>query len=237
MTAFPVAILAGGLASRLHPITARTPKSLLAIAGRPFILHQLDLLRSQGVERVVLCVGHLGEQIQAVVGDGGSFGLSVAYSFDGTELLGTGGAIKQALPLLGKQFMVLYGDSYLPCSLAEVQSAYLATGYPALMTVLHNDGRWERSNVLMRDGKLVDYNKASPLAEMAHVDFGLTVLSSEVFARYAGSRVLDLADMCHELARAGELAALEMRQRFYEIGSLRGIAETEQFLLGRAGSA
>jgi len=114
----PVAILAGGLATRLHPLTDRVPKSLLRVAGRPFLFHQLELLKNQGVDRVVLCIGHLGDQIMAAVGDGRSFGLAVAYSLDGRELLGTGGALKKALPLLGETFFVLFGDSYVPCSFA-----------------------------------------------------------------------------------------------------------------------
>src|SRR6202051_4538585 len=120
----PVAILAGGLASRLRPMTDRVPKALLSIAGRPFIFHQLGLLKNQGIDRVVLCVGHLGEQVKALVGDGRDFGLVIQYSFDGNELLGTGGALKKALPLLGDDFFVLNGDSYLPCSFARIQSAY-----------------------------------------------------------------------------------------------------------------
>jgi len=154
-----VAILAGGLATRLRPMTDRIPKSLLSIAGRPFIFHQLDLLRSQGVDRVVLCVGHLGDQIRAAVGDGRSLGLAIDYSFDGAELLGTGGALKQALPLLGDEFFVLNGDSYLPCSFAPIQSAYEAAQRPALMTVLRNDNRWDKSNVLIINGELIEYDK------------------------------------------------------------------------------
>jgi N-acetyl-alpha-D-muramate 1-phosphate uridylyltransferase len=237
MTTFPVAILAGGLASRLRPITARTPKSLLPICGRPFIFHQLDLLSSQGVERVVLCVGHLGEQVQAAVGNGSRVGLSVEYSFDGDQLLGTGGALKHALPLLGDQFIALNGDSYVPCSLAEVQSAYLAAGSPALMTVLRNDNRWDRSNVLMRAGRLIAYEKNARHREMSHIDFGVTVLSSSVFARYEPAGTLDLADICRDLARDGQLAALEVHQRFYEIGSQQGILDTEEFLSRQAQSA
>src|SRR5580658_3498417 len=118
----PVAILAGGLATRLRPLTDRVPKSLLKIAGRPFIFHQLELLKTQGVGRAVLCVGHLGEQIEAAVGDGRALDLEIEYSFDGSELLGTGGALKKALPLLGEEFFVLNGDSYLPCSLSQIQS-------------------------------------------------------------------------------------------------------------------
>ena len=225
-----VAILAGGLATRLRPLTDRVPKSLLEIAGCPFIFHQLEMLRNEGVERVVLCVGHLGEQIRAAVGDGRSHGIAIDYSFDGDELLGTGGALRRALPVLGAAFFVLNGDSYLRCPLARIQSAFEASGRPALMTVLRNDNRWERSNVLYKNGQIIEYDKHSPRADMAHIDFGLSVISSAVFAPYATAKVIDLADICQDLSRSGLLAAFEVMERFYEIGSPQGIADTEEFL-------
>jgi len=226
----PIAILAGGLATRLRPRTDRVPKALLSVAGRPFIFHQLELLKSQGVERVVLCVGHLGEQLTAAVGDGRSVGLAIQYSFDGPHLLGTGGALKKALPLLGNDFFVLNGDSYLPCSFSRVQSAYKSARRPALMTVLHNDGRWDDSNVLFRGGELIKYDKESPRIDMQHIDYGLSVLSSEVFSGYRESQVFDLTNIYRELSRRGQLAAFEVSERFYEIGSPQGIKDTEEFL-------
>jgi NDP-sugar pyrophosphorylase family protein len=226
----PVAILAGGLATRLHPETNAVPKSLIKIAGRPFIFHQLELLRSQGVDRVVLCVGHLAEQIRAVVGDGNTLGMTISYSYDGDELLGTGGALRKALPLLDRDFFVLYGDSYLPCSLAQIQSAYERAARPALMTVLRNDNRWERSNIVYRHGEIVDYDKRSARADMSYVDFGLSAFSPDVFSKYAAGTVLDLADICQSLSRNGQMAAFEVSARFYEIGSRQGILETEAFL-------
>jgi len=226
----PVAILAGGRATRLRPLTDRVPKSLLNVAGRPFIFHQLEMLRVQRIERVVLCVAHLGEQIQAAVGDAAPPGLTVSYCFDGNWLLGTAGALKQALPLLGEEFFVLNGDSYLRCSLPEVQAAYRTAGRPALMTVLRNDNRWDRSNVLFRDGRLLAYDKRAPRSDMSHIDFGLSVLSGAVFTRYARESIIDLSDVFRDLAQRGELAALEVSQRFYEIGSPQGLTETEKFL-------
>jgi NDP-sugar pyrophosphorylase family protein len=226
----PVAILAGGLATRLRPLTDRVPKSLLKIAGRPFIFHQLELLKTQGVGRAVLCVGHLGEQIEAAVGDGRALDLEIEYSFDGSELLGTGGALKKALPLLGEEFFVLNGDSYLPCSLSQIQSAFEAARRPALMTVLRNDNRWERSNVVFRDGELITYDKHSRRLDMTHIDFGISVFCSDVFAPYSASKVFDLADICRDLSMTGRLAAFEVSERFYEIGSPQGIRDVEEFL-------
>jgi N-acetyl-alpha-D-muramate 1-phosphate uridylyltransferase len=227
----PVAILAGGLATRLRPRTDTVPKALLQVAGRPFIHWQLALLEQQGVTQVVLCAGHLGEQIQAAVGDGSGFNMTVRYSFDGDRLLGTGGALKRALPMLGTAFFVLYGDSYLRCSFQAVQAAYEESGAPGLMTVFCNEDRWEKSNVLFRDDRVVEYDKHSPRPHMRHVDYGLSVLSTHALQGTPADTAFDLADFYHELALRGELAALAIEQRFYEIGSLGGIAATERYLM------
>jgi MurNAc alpha-1-phosphate uridylyltransferase len=233
----PVAILAGGFATRLQPLTERTPKSLLPVAGRPFLFHQLDLLRQEGVSRVVLCIGHLGEQIQAAAGDGGRFGLAIAYSFDGDRLLGTGGALKRALPLLGDDFFVMNGDSYLPCSFARLQCAYFAAQQPALMAIVRNDNRWDRSNVVFKDGRLIEYDKHSQRSDLSHIDFGVSVFSRAALSGFAESSVVDLAGICRELSLQGRLAAYEVLQRFYEIGSPQGIAETERYLSQRLPAA
>jgi NDP-sugar pyrophosphorylase family protein len=226
----PLAILAGGLATRLHPATEKVPKALLPIAGRPFIHWQLELLAQQGVTDVVLCAGHLGEQIQAAVGDGRGFGVTVRYSFDGDTLLGTGGALKHAQPMLGAAFFVLYGDSYLRCSFAAAQMAYEESRAPGLMTVFCNEDRWEKSNVLLRDGRVVEYDKHSPRPGMRHIDYGLSVLSIQALQRSPASAAFDLADLYRELVRRGELAALAVNERFYEIGSAGGIEATENYL-------
>jgi NDP-sugar pyrophosphorylase family protein len=229
----PVAVLAGGLATRLKPVTDKIPKSLIEIAGRPFIFHQLELLKRQGVDTVVVCAGHLGDQIEGAVGDGRSMGLSISYSHEGEKLLGTGGALKRALPLLGSEFFVLYGDSYLTCSYVEVQAAYRAAGVPALMTVFRNEGRWDVSNAAFRDDHRLVYDKMTPSSAMTHIDYGLGVLSVDVLAKYAGGQVIDLADIYHELSLGGRLGGFEVAERFYEIGSLQGIADAEKFLSSR----
>jgi NDP-sugar pyrophosphorylase family protein len=237
VTTLPVAILAGGLASRLRPLTDRVPKALIHVAGRPFILHQLDLLKRAGIRRVVLCVGHLSDQIEAAVGDGRAWGLEIQYSFDGPDLLGTGGCIRQALPLLGDDFFVVHGDSYGVCSFRGIESAYRASGRPALMTVLRNDNRWDKSNVLFRHDQLIEYDKRSPRADMTHIDFGVSVLSRDVFKPYLESKIFDLAEVYRALSLSGRLAAFEVSTRFYEIGSFSGIEDTEEFLTRRSGMA
>jgi N-acetyl-alpha-D-muramate 1-phosphate uridylyltransferase len=230
MIRLPVAILAGGLATRLQALTECTPKSLLPIAGRPFLFHQLELLQRQGVQRVVLCVGHLGEQIRAAAGDGRRFGLSIEYSSDADQLLGTGGALRRALDLLGEDFFVLNGDSYLPCSFAHLESAYFAARMPALMAILRNDNRWDRSNVFFEDGAPIEYDKHSQRPDMHYIDFGICVFSRGALSEYPDKTVIDLANICRDLSLRGQLAACEVSERFYEVGSLQGIADTEEFL-------
>ncbi len=229
----PVAILAGGLATRLRPITETIPKSLVEVAGKPFVLRQLAYLRDQGVRRVVLCIGYLGEMIEEVVGTGGGLGLDVAYSTDGPELLGTGGALKKALPLLGERFFVLYGDSFLPVNFSAVQDAFERSGQDALMTVLHNGDRWDKSNVLFQGGRLLEYNKHAPRQEMAYIDYGLGVLSASVLQGYPDGQALDLADVYQDLSRQGRLSGMEVHQRFYEIGSHNGLKEAEAYFLNK----
>jgi len=228
----PVAILAGGLASRLRPITETIPKALVEVAGKPFILRQLDYLRGQGISRVVLCVGFLGEQIEAVVGDGSASGLSVSYSQDWPNLIGTGGALKQALPLLDSQFLVLYGDSYLPIDFASVERAFLNSGKPALMTVQRNADQWDKSNVLFVGNVIVEYNKRAPTPSMRHIDYGLGAISAQVLADENTTGPFDLADIYHRLSLSGQLAGYEVHERFYEIGSYKGLAEATDYFKG-----
>jgi NDP-sugar pyrophosphorylase family protein len=228
----PVAILAGGLARRLRPITETIPKALVEVAGKPFVLRQLDYLRRQGISRVVLCVGFLGEQIEAVVGDGAACGLSVSYSQDWPTLMGTGGALRQALPLLDSQFLILYGDSYLPIDFASVERAFMSSGKPALMTVQRNADEWDKSNVLFVDNVIVEYNKRAPTPSMSHIDYGLGAISAQVLADENTTGPFDLADIYHRLSLSGQLAGYEVHERFYEIGSHKGLAEAANYFKG-----
>jgi NDP-sugar pyrophosphorylase family protein len=230
----PVAILAGGLATRLRPITEKIPKALVGVAGEPFLTHQLALLRSRGIRDVVLCVGHLGEMIERDFGNGSAFGVQIKYSYDGDRLLGTGGALRSALPLLGDRFFVLYGDSYLPVDFAAVAHAFQASGQPALMTLFKNDDRWDTSNVVFEAGAIRIYDKKNRLPEMRYIDYGLGVMQAKVLERWPARQQFDLADVYHTLAAEGRLAGHEVTQRFYEIGSPAGLAELEEFLLSNA---
>lgn len=230
MSDMPVAILAGGLATRLRPITEKIPKSLVSVAGKPFLSHQLELLRSRGISRVVLCIGHLGEMIQRDFGDGSAHGVRLDYSFDGPKLLGTGGAIKRALPLLGKEFFVLYGDSYLPIEYAPIADFFHRSGKLGLMTVYRNEGRYDTSNVVFADGEIKVYDKKVKLPEMQHIDYGLSLFKASVFDPYPADKPFDLAEVMGDLVRKKQLAGYDTGERFYEMGSPSGLAELETLL-------
>lgn len=225
-----VAILAGGLATRLRPVTKKTPKALLSVAGEPFVVHQVRLLRSHGLRKIVLCVGYLGEMIKAKLGEGTNLGVRIAYSFDGPTLLGTGGALKRALPMLGERFLVIYGDSYMPVDYSAIVDAFIQSGKPALMTVLENEDRWDTSNVCFEAGEIRRYDKKLRSPEMRHIDYGIAVLSSAVFAPYANDVSFDLAEVYSRLVLEKQMAAYEVKQRFYEIGSREGFAELDSLL-------
>jgi NDP-sugar pyrophosphorylase family protein len=225
----PVCILAGGLGTRLGAAVADTPKPLLKVAGEPFLRHQLRLLGRHGASRIVLCVGYLGERIEAALGNGADLGLDVRYAFDGPHLRGTAGAVRGALDLLGEAFMVLYGDTYLRIDYGEVQRAFESSGCPALMTVLRNEGRWDTSNVVLEGDRVAAYDKAHPTPDMEWIDYGLGVLRAEALDT-AGPNEPDLVAVYHELAARDELAAYLATERFYEIGTPAALAETDAFL-------
>src|SRR5436189_10273 len=178
----PVALLAGGLATRLRPLTETVPKAMLEVAGEPFIAHQLRLLRRENISRVVICAGYLAEQIAAYVGDGSRFGVLVSYKIDGPRLLGTGGALRAALDRLGDEFLVIYGDSWLDIAYAPVVEAFRASGAPALMTVFRNEGQWDASNVWFEDRRIRLYSKRERLPQMQHIDWGLSLVRADVLA-------------------------------------------------------
>ena len=230
------AILSGGLGTRLGNLTTNTPKAMINILCRPFIEYQLMLLHKAGIKKIIFCVGHLSNQIKSHIGDGKNFGLTVEYSDDGKELLGTGGAIKKALPLLGKVFFVLYGDSYLPCNYKEIAKYFLENEKKellALMTVFKNCNKWDKSNIVFKEGAVIAYDKTKALPEMNYIDFGLSILTEDAFKESAEScgEVFDLQSLFKDLISKSKLAGYEVFSRFYEIGSKKGIEEIEEFLL------
>lgn len=218
------------MATRLRPVTEKIPKSLVAINGEPFIAHQLKLLASNGISHVVVCAGFLGKMICDVIGDGSQFGVTVEYAFDGDRLLGTAGAVKNALRLLGDSFFVLYGDSYLVCDYGAAEGKFWASGKLALMTVYRNEGKWDTSNVEFENGHILAYSKKVRTPRMHYIDYGLGVFSSKVFDQIPPGKPYDLAELYAKMLEQGQLAGMEVHQRFYEIGSPSGLEETERFL-------
>jgi NDP-sugar pyrophosphorylase family protein len=230
---YPVVILAGGLATRLGPLTHNLPKCLVDVNGQPFMTYQLRLLHDQGVRRVVLCVGHLGERVVETIGDGAEFDLTVEYAFDGPSLGGTAGAIKRALPRLPDAFFVLYGDSYLECDYAAVQEAFEPVGKLALMTVFNNRQRWDASNVEYSSGRILAYDKVNRTDRMQHVDYGLGIFDRRAFGVVPDDHPCDLAAVYQEMLQRDQLLAYEVSSRFYEIGSQSGLEETRRYLAAR----
>jgi len=187
------------------------------------------MLHARGIRRAVLCIGYLGELIQKEFGTE-AFGVKLDYSFDGPKLLGTGGATKRALPKLGPEFFILYGDSYLPIEYAPIVSAFRQSGKDGLMTVYRNEDKYDSSNVVFHDGEIAVYDKKVRLPEMRHIDYGLSLFKSTVFDRYGANQVFDLAEVMTRLVQEKQLAGYEVRERFYEIGSPSGLAELESLL-------
>ena len=226
----PVAILAGGMATRLRPITEKIPKLLVEVAGEPFFSHQIRLLKQAGLTRLVLCVGYLGEKIVELYGDGAKWGVKIEYVFDGPKLLGTGGALIKALPNLGDTFFVLYGDSYLPVDYLAVGDFFLRSGKLGLMTVYENHGRYDTSNVWFENGAIKIYDKKVKVPQMHHIDYGLGVFRAAAFDGFARDAVVDLAEVQKSLVNRQQLAGYEIKNRFYEIGSHEGLQELDALL-------
>src|SRR5260370_22802797 len=213
----PVAILAGGKATRLYPLTEAVPKSLIEVAGKPFFHHQLEQLCRNHVQRVFLCVGYLGDQIQQAVGDGSRFKLRIDYVCDGPRLLGTGGALKKAAAAIGEAFLVLYGDSYLEIDYPPVEQAFLRSSNRGLMTVFKNAGQWDRSNVLFSNGRIVSYKKKNPTPDMQYIDYGLGALRKTAFDNFSDCDSFDLVDVYQQLIQQNQLAGFEARRDFFPI--------------------
>ena len=228
-----VVILAGGLGTRMRALAPAIPKCLIEVAGRPFADLQLGWLSSEGATDVLFSIGYLGDEVRNFVGDGSAWNLEVRYVDEGSQLRGTAGALRLGLDLdlLEDQFFVLYGDSYLTVSLDQVAMAHHRGGLPALMTVFRNEGRWEESNTAF-DGTLITHyekHSASASPDMCFVDYGLSVLTRTVVEHEVPEDTeCDLANLFGTLSRQGRLAGFEVHDRFYEIGSPRGLRDLEQ---------
>lgn len=228
-------ILAGGKGARMKPLTESVPKSLLPVGPHPFLKYQMDWLSGHGVSEVVLCIGYLGEKIRAYAQDGAAWGLPIRYADEGTSLRGTAGALRLALDLgcLDDAFLITYGDSFLPIDFSEVWRRAQNRTEPALMTLIQNDNRWDRSNACFQNGKVTLYDKRADAQnpEMRYIDYGLSAMRRSVIeTMMAPSEKGDLADIYKTLSRRGDLAGYEVHSRFYEIGSPQGMSDFSRYL-------
>lgn len=230
-----VVILAGGLGTRLQSMAPDTPKALVPVAGRPFVEHQFELLRRNGLREVLLCVGHFGEKIVAHCGDGARFGLKVSYvQEDPKRLLGTGGALVNALPAIAPEFVTMYGDSYLPVDYQDFVAACRAQKRPAVMSVFRNGGQWDASNTRVEGERVTFYSKKAAPGECDFIDYGLTYFQRAVIEGYRHRPLpLDMATIQGDLVERGGMGAWEAPVRFYEIGKPEGLAELDVFLRER----
>lgn len=226
----PIVVLAGGLAKRIRPVTENIPKSLIIINGKPFIDWQLELLANKGFSKVILCVSHLSHLIKDHVGDGSKYNLEIIYSDDGPNQLGTGGAIKNALPLIEGEFIVTYGDTYLDIEYKDTIQAFSKFREPAMMTVYENRNMYDSSNVDFRANRIHNYEKNNPNPSWTYIDYGLSFFRQETFINDKYGTHFDLSDVWIDLSKKRKLAAYEVSSRFYEIGSLEGIQEFSKYL-------
>lgn len=223
----PACIIAGGRGTRLGDLTDSVPKPLIPVAGRPFIEWPLLQLREAGFHRAAILAGYRGDMLVRQLGTGERLGMSLVYSHDGPQPLGTLGALRQALPLVGDPVPVLYADTYLQVDFSAVVAAHRSHGLPVTMTVLRNQGRWGASNAVVSGGRVVAYSKnPSPLGA-DWIDYGFLVVDREAILESTAS---DLADLTTELAAAGMVEAYTVSERFYEIGTPEALIETDAFL-------
>lgn len=217
-------------------MTETVPKSLISVAGNPFIIHQLKYLKSLSLEKILICIGYLGELIQSLIGDGKCMGLEISYLSDGEKPLGTGGAIKQALKthmeLLENGFFVLYGDSFLPINFVEISNVFKLSNESALMTVYKNSNKWDISNVRFINEKYIEYNKMHPSKNMAYIDYGLSLFMPSAF-KDIEENVFDLSFVCQKHSQNNQLMGYKVYDDFYEIGSREGLIRTENYLRER----
>lgn len=225
-----MAILAGGLATRMRPLTEHLPKSLIPVCGKPFIFYQLQLLQICGIKHVVICTGYLGEMIENILKNV-NFDIDIKFSNDGEKLLGTGGAIKKALHLLPDKFMIIYGDSWLNVNYKKIADTFQKSNFKALMTIYKNNNKLDKSNIYFEKGHILKYDKNNTDNNMIYIDYGLSCLTKQVFNNTPDS--FDIADLFSKLSKENYLEGIEIYERFYEIGSNRGLKEFEQFVLNR----
>jgi MurNAc alpha-1-phosphate uridylyltransferase len=228
-----IAILAGGLATRLGELTRQEPKSLLKIKGKPFIEYQIEQIREQKITDVVICTGNLGEAIKDYLGEGERYGINIKYSHEDSPL-GTAGALKKAENMLDSVFITMYGDSYLFLDLNRMLSHFVNSSRLAMMTVYKNIDRYDRSNTSVSGGLVTGYSKNGRTGDMVYIDYGAHVFRKEALEMVPDNRYYPLEELFPVLISKKQLLAYEARERFYEIGSVPGIGEFTKYIRGKS---
>jgi len=226
-----VAILTGGLAMRLGDLTRNRPKSMVKVQGKPFLEYQLELLKRGGITNIVLCIGHMGEQIKSQFGDGEEWGINIKYSSE-DKPLGTAGALKKAEALLNDTFFTMYGDSYLFLDFSHIMSYFESQNKLALMTVYKNYDQYDRSNTVVEGNLVRKYSKKEKTEDMVYIDYGTNIFRKEVLKMIPENQFYSLDNLFPSLIEMDELLAFEVRERFYEIGSPQGLKEFEEYMRG-----
>ena len=229
MIGMHVAILAGGLATRLKDLTRNRAKSMVEVRGKPFLEYQLGLLRRGGVKNIILCLGHMGEQVKEYFGDGSKYGVDIRYSLE-NRLMGTAGALKKAEALLNDVFFTMYGDSYLfvDCSLA--MAYFESQNKLALMTVYKNCNRYGKSNTVVKGNLVSKFSQSQRTEDMVYIEYGVNIFRKEALGLVPENQSYSLDDLFPKLIERRELLAFGVKERFYEIGSPHGLKEFEQYL-------
>ena len=227
-----IAILAGGLATRLGELTKSEPKSLLKIQGKPFIEYQIEQIKKQGITDIVMCTGHLGEQLERYLGNGTRYGLNIRYSHEDRPL-GTAGALKKAVNELDNEFITMYGDSYLFLDFSMIFAHFLARNGLALMTVYKNHNHHDKSNTSISGGLVTAYSKNGQTGDMVYIDYGAHMFRKQTLELIPADSYFPLEDLFPVLISQKQLLAFEARERFYEIGSQQGIQDFNNYIRGK----
>lgn len=225
-----IVIFCGGLATRLGSLAKKTPKSMMDINGKPFLKYQIKNVSKFGIKDIVLCVGHLSEQIIDYFENGEKFGVNITYSHDGERPLGPIGALKKAAHLLKNDFFIMYGDSYLSVDFNDVYTFHKKHDKPACMVVYKNQDKYDKSNLIIKENLVVGYGDKDRTKDMIYIDYGTSILSKKTLDSLKEDTFYSTGDFFSKLIKNNELLAYEIKNRFYHIGNPDALEELKQHL-------
>jgi len=221
-----IAIICGGLATRLGSLATNIPKSMIDIDGKPFLEQQIEMLKKHNITDIVLCVGHLSDKIEDYFGNGDKFGVNIKYSQDGAKALGPIGAIKNAESLLDDVFFIMYGDSYLSVDFQKAYSFFKEHDKLGLMVVYKNNDKYDKSNLVIKDNMVVGYREK----EAVYIDYGTSILRKKALDLVPKNTMYSTGQFFSDLISKKELLAFEAEKRFYHIGNPDALEELRSFI-------